>query len=182
MIQHIEVNGVNLAYRFDGKLDAPVLMLSNSLMSNLSMWGPQVEAFTEKFRVLRYDSRGHGNSGVPPAPYSMDTLGEDAAALIDALDLKAVHFCGLSMGGMVGQYLGAKHGDKLSSLILCDTACVMPPPSLWNDRISHVREHGMAAAVTTTIERWFTTPFREAGSAVIGHVPTLLQKDLCSAV
>ena len=174
MIQNINVNGVDLAFRFDGRVDAPVLMMSNSLMSNLSMWDPQIEAFSRSYRVLRYDTRGHGRSAAPPGPYSMEMLGEDAAAIIDKLDLKKVHFCGLSMGGMVGQYLGANHSDKLNSLIICDTACVMPPASLWDGRILEVRENGTGAAAQATLERWFTKSFRETGSAVLNKVATMI--------
>jgi len=175
MIQKINVNGVDLAFRFDGRMDAPVLMMSNSLMSNLSMWDPQMEAFSESYRVLRYDTRGHGRSAAPLGPYSMEMLGEDAAALIDKLALKQVHFCGLSMGGMVGQYLGANHSDKLKSLILCDTACAMPPASLWDGRILEVRERGTSAVAHATLERWFTKSFRKSGSIVLDKVETMIK-------
>ena len=174
MIQNTNVNGVDLAFRFDGRVDAPVLMMSNSLMSNLSMWNPQIEAFSESYQVLRYDTRGHGRSAAPLGPYSMGMLGEDAAALIDKLDLKQVHFCGLSMGGMVGQYLGANHSDKLKSLILCDTACAMPPASLWDSRILEVRENGTGAVAQATLERWFTKPFRKAGGMVLDKVEAMI--------
>lgn len=179
MTETIHVNGTDLAYRFDGPLDAspgaPVVMLSNSLMSNHTMWDPQIAALAERYRVLRYDTRGHGASGVPSGPYTMSMLGEDAAGLMAALDLDRVHFVGLSMGGMIGQYLGAHHGDKLLSLTLCDTACVMPPASLWGERIAQAREKGLAAAVEATLERWFTAPFRASGSAEIAKVAAMIE-------
>jgi 3-oxoadipate enol-lactonase len=170
MIQRIAANGVELAYRFDGPANgdtsAPVLMLSNSLMSNHTMWDPQIDALTQRFRVLRYDTRGHGASAVPPGPYTMAMLGEDAAALMTALGLERVHFMGLSMGGMIGQYLGANYGERLNSLILCDTACVMPPRELWEERISQARAVGLGAAVEATLRRWFTEPFRTPNNPV----------------
>ncbi|MEK9753069.1 MAG: 3-oxoadipate enol-lactonase [Rhodospirillaceae bacterium] len=166
MIQRIAANGVELAYRFDGPEDAPVLMLSNSLMSNHTMWDSQIEALTASFRVLRYDTRGHGASAVPAGPYTMSMLGEDAAALMAVLGLERVHFMGLSMGGMIGQYLGANYGDRLKSLILCDTACVMPPRELWDDRVFQARKSGLGAAVEVTLGRWFTEPFRTPNNPV----------------
>ena len=175
MTQNIDVNGTTLAYRFDGPEDAPVVMLSNSLMSNLTMWDPQIDALSAKYRVLRYDTRGHGASAVPQGPYTMEMLGEDTAALMDALGLETVHFCGLSMGGMIGQYLGANHGHRLKSLTLCDTACVMPPKSMWDDRIQTAREGGTGAAEQATLERWFTAPFRAEGNPVIEKVGVMIR-------
>ncbi len=174
MTQNIDVNGTTLAYRFDGPENAPVVMLSNSLMSNHTMWDLQIEALIRNYRVLRYDTRGHGISATPEGPYTMETLGEDAAMLMARLGLDQVHFCGLSMGGMIGQYLGANHGGKLKSLTLCDTACVMPPASLWDERIILARAGGTGAATQRTLERWFTEAFREAGDLVIDKVATMI--------
>ena len=175
MTQSINVNNTTLAYRFDGPQDAPVVMLSNSLMSNHTMWDPQIDALTARYRVLRYDTRGHGDSAVPSGPYTMTMLGEDAVALIDGLGLDEVHFCGLSMGGMIGQYMGAHHADRLLSLTLCDTACVMPPLSLWDDRITQAREFGLGSTVNATLERWFTEPYRAAGNPEIDKVGVMIR-------
>ncbi|MDH5752620.1 MAG: alpha/beta fold hydrolase, partial [Deltaproteobacteria bacterium] len=153
------VNGVRLNYRLDGPEGAPVVLLSNSLAASLSMWEGQLPALVGAgFRVLRYDTRGHGASEVVPGPYSMEMLTADALALLDGLNLERVHFCGLSMGGMVGQMLGTHHGERLHSLILCDTAAYTGPPEVWNRRIKAVSEGGMEAVVNETIERWFTPP------------------------
>ena len=156
-----EVNGTTLNYRFDGPEQGPVVMLSNSLASNLTMWDPQIEALTGAgFHVLRYDSRGHGQSAAPQGPYTMEMLAEDAVGLMDALELEKVRFCGLSKGGMVGQMLGAKHGDRLISLALCDTSAFMggPGAAAWDERINTVREKGMGSVADATIDRWFTKP------------------------
>jgi 3-oxoadipate enol-lactonase len=153
----IDVNGTTLYYRIDGSEQGPVIMFANSLASNLTMWDHQVPVLIDAgFRVLRYDSRGHGQSAVPQGPYSIELLTSDAIGLLDALGLKRVHICGLSKGGMVGQMLGTKHGDRLLSLTLSSTSAYMPPRKIWDERIAEVRKKGTAAIVDATIDRWFT--------------------------
>jgi 3-oxoadipate enol-lactonase len=161
-------------YQFDGPLDGPVVMLSHSLGIDLSMWDPQVPALTGAgYRVLRYDHRAHGRSGEPAGPYTLEQLAGDAVDLMDRLELEKVHFCGLSMGGMVGQLLGARYAGRLHSLILCSTSPHMPPPETWNDRIRTVREKGMAAVIDATIDRWITP----AGQVRLpGQVQTIRRK------
>jgi 3-oxoadipate enol-lactonase len=152
-----EVNGTTLHYRFDGPDQGPVVMLSNALASDLTMWEFQVPALVEAgYRVLRYDSRGHGHSAVPDGPYSIELLAADAVGIMDAFDLEKVHFCGLSKGGMVGQMLGTQYGDRLISLTLSSTAAYMAPKEIWDERIETVRKGGMAVVVDATIDRWFT--------------------------
>lgn len=154
-----QANGARLAYRLDGPQDAPAVMLSNSLMSTHVMWDPQIAALTERFRVLRYDTRGHGASEVTPGPYSIELLADDAAALIEAAGLAAVHFVGLSMGGMIGQQLAVRHPRRVLSLSLCDTASEMPPRSMWEARFETARTQGVAGLVDSTIQRWFVPSF-----------------------
>jgi 3-oxoadipate enol-lactonase len=162
-----QANGIELYYELAGPADAPVVMLSNSLGTRLEMWQPQMQALAERYRVLRYDSRGHGRSDAPDGPYTIDMLADDALGLLDALEIERAHFCGLSMGGMVGQVLGARHGDRLISLALCSTACHMPARELWDERIRIAKQQGMMALVDGVVERWFTEPFRrEPGIAV----------------
>jgi 3-oxoadipate enol-lactonase len=167
-------NGARLAYRIDGPEDAPVVMLSNSLMSSHVMWDPQAPALTERFRVLRYDTRGHGQSEVTPGPYSIELLADDAAALIEATGLGAVHFVGLSMGGMIGQQLAVRHPRKVLSLSLCDTASEMPPRSTWEARIETARTQGIAALVDSTIQRWFVKSFIEREPQAIAWVRRMI--------
>lgn len=158
------VNGTMLNYRFDGPAGGDVIMFSNSLASDLAMWDPQVPPLSEAgYRVLRYDGRGHGRSAVPPGPYSIEMLASDAIGLADFLGLKKFHFCGLSLGGMVGQMLGALHGGRLISLTLCDTSSFMANREVWEERFKLVRTAGMAGVVAATIDRWFT----KAGQARI---------------
>jgi len=153
----LEVNGVQLHYQLEGPAHAPVVMLSNSLASNLGMWDAQVPALLGAgFRVLRYDTRGHGHSALPSGPYTIAQLAADALGLLDALALERVHFCGLSLGGMTGQMLATHHGNRLHSLTLCATAAYMGPPDLWEGRIRQVTEHGMASVLEATLQRWFS--------------------------
>jgi 3-oxoadipate enol-lactonase len=172
--QFIQAGGLRVAYRFDGPEKAPVVMLSNSLMSNFSMWEPQMVALTQHFRVLRADTRGHGRTEVTPGPYSIAMLARDALALMDALKLERVHFVGLSKGGMIGQYLGARHADRIASLALCDTASEMPTHAMWDARLQTAREAGIAGLLDGTIKRWFTAPFIERAPQVIDRVRAMI--------
>ena len=154
-----------LHYQLDGPDDAPVLVLSNSLGTDLHMWDVQIPAFTEHFRVLRFDTRGHGKSLVTPGPYSIEQLGHDVIALLDALDIPRAHFCGLSMGGLIGQWLGINAGDRLNRLVVCNTAAKIGTPEVWNPRIEMVLRDGTAAMVAlrdASIARWFTADFAQA--------------------
>ena len=151
-----------LHYQLDGPIDAPVLVLSNSLGTDLHMWDTQIPAFTEHFRVLRFDTRGHGQSLVTEGPYSIEQLGHDVIALLDALDIPRAHFCGLSMGGLIGQWLGINAGERLQRLVVCNTAAKIGTSDVWNPRIEMVLRDGAAAMVAlrdASIARWFTADF-----------------------
>lgn len=171
-----DANGARIHYRLDGGPGAPVVMLSNSLMSDHTMWDPQMPALLERFRVLRYDTRGHGESEATPAPYRIEQLADDAAALIEAAGVGAVHFVGLSMGGMIGQQLAVRHPTKVLSLSLCDTASEMPPAAMWNERIAAARAGGVALLVDNTIKRWFVASFVEREPETIATVRRMIAK------
>lgn len=167
-------DGCALAYRIDGPDDAPVLLLSNSLGTAMAMWDAQIASFTEHFRVIRYDSRGHGLSDVPTGAYSIDRLGRDVIELVDALGIDRFHFCGLSKGGMIGQWLGWRVPERLDRLILANTSPYMGPPSGWDERICAVRASGMRAMADAVLERWFTPGFRAGQSDELAAVRALL--------
>lgn len=174
-LQHVDIGGCRMAYRLDGSQEAPVVMLSNSLSSNLAMWDDQIAALTAKFRVLRYDQRGHGQSVATPGPYSFDMLADDVRGLLDALQIDSVHFVGLSMGGMTGMNLAVRHPAILKSLVLCDTSAHMPPPEMWDERIALARNQGMAATSEPTLGRWFTAPFHVAQPDAIERVRQMIE-------
>ncbi len=163
----IKADGCTIHVEAEGPDQAPVLMLSNSLGTNLHMWDQQVEQFTRHFRLVRYDRRGHGKSDVPKGPYSMDRLGRDVLAILDALGIARTNWCGLSMGGMVGQWLGAHAPNRIDKLILSNTSSYMPDNALWDARIKTAQEKGLAGLVDGTLERWFTKAFRERSPLAI---------------
>ncbi|MHC8315777.1 3-oxoadipate enol-lactonase [Pseudomonas sp. LB3P31] len=166
-----------LHYQLDGPEDAPVLVLSNSLGTDLHMWDAQIAAFTQHFRVLRFDTRGHGKSLVTPGPYTIEQLGGDVLALLDTLHIERAHFCGLSMGGLIGQWLGINAGERLLKLVVCNTAAKIGDPSVWNPRIESVlrdRAAAMVALRDASIARWFTPEFAAANPAVAGKITDML--------
>jgi 3-oxoadipate enol-lactonase len=154
-------DGCTIHTEVEGPENAPVLMLSNSLGTNLHMWDEQVAPWTGHFRLVRYDRRGHGKSSVPKGPYTMERLGRDVLAVLDGLKIAKINWCGLSMGGMVGQWLGANAPNRIDKLILSNTACYFPDKAGWETRIKTVREKGLAGMVEANMERWFTPEFRE---------------------
>jgi len=167
----------DLNYLLEGPAGAPVLVLSNSLGTDLHMWDAQIPAFTEHFRVLRYDTRGHGASLVTPGPYSIEQNGRDVLALLDALDIPRAHFCGLSMGGLIGQWLGIHAAERLSRLVLCNTAAKIGTPEVWNPRIDTVLSGGAQAMRDlrdASISRWFTADFAEASPARVDAIVSML--------
>lgn len=172
-VKHIEtfatVNGVRLHYRVDGRADGPWLTFCNSLGTDLTMWDRQIEALGEHFRILRYDRRGHGRSAVPPAPYSIDDLGQDVLGLLDSLGIARTHYCGLSIGGLVGQWLAVNAPERLDRLVLCSTAEKIGNEEGWLARIAQVREHGMGQVADDTPSRWFTAAFAAAEPAAVGR-------------
>jgi 3-oxoadipate enol-lactonase len=162
----INADGCAIHVEIEGPENAPVLMLSNSLGTDLHMWDGQVAPFTRHFRLVRYDRRGHGQSDVPKGSYSMERLGRDVLAILDALKIERINWCGLSMGGMVGMWLGANAPARINKLILSNTSSYMTDAP-WDERIKAARERGMAALVEGTLDRWFTKPFRERSPAAV---------------
>jgi 3-oxoadipate enol-lactonase len=160
----IHANGIDIEYQLSGQEGAPVVMLSHSLASSMVMWTPQLGSLEPHFKVLRYDMRGHGGSDAPEGAYTLELLADDAVALLDALRIDAVHFVGLSIGGMIGQGLALSHGARLKSLTLCDTSAIMPDEAqpILQQRIAAARQNGMADQVDGTLERWFTPEYLQA--------------------
>ncbi|WP_242107064.1 3-oxoadipate enol-lactonase [Luteimonas aquatica] len=151
-----------LHYRIDGDGKRPWLLLCNSIGTDLHMWDEQIEAFSRDFRVLRYDRRGHARSSAPPPPWTVSDLGRDVLALLDALDAERVHFCGLSLGGLIGQWLALHAPRRIGRLVVCSTAAKIGSAEAWRSRIALVRERGMDAVAEATPSRWFTDAFAQA--------------------
>jgi 3-oxoadipate enol-lactonase len=171
----VDSHHAQIHYSLDGQPGNPVLVLSNSLGTDFSMWDPQIPEFLKSFQVLRYDTRGHGKSAVTPGPYSIGQLAKDVLALADALKLDRFHFCGLSMGGMIGMWLAANAPQRLNTLVLSSTAAKIGTPETWNARIDTVRKQGMKPIAVATIERWFTPAFRANNPTAATRIHRMLE-------
>jgi 3-oxoadipate enol-lactonase len=165
---------IEVAYTVDGADGAPTVVLSNSLGSTPAMWDPQFPALAERLRVVRYDHRGHGRSPVLPGPYELDDLGADVIALLDRLGLERVHWCGLSLGGMVGMWMAINAPERIDRLVLCCTSARLGPPEMWADRAATVRAQGVDAIADAGIERWLSPSFIEREPQIAAGIRAML--------
>lgn len=173
----VKLDDCELNVRLEGPVDAPVLVLSNSLGTDLNMWDAQALAFSEHFRVLRYDTRGHGGSSVTPGPYSIERLGRDVLGLVDTLGIDRFAFCGLSMGGLIGQWLGINAGERLTRLVICNTGAKIGTDEIWNERIDTVLKGGeqaMRDMRDASRARWFTPAFAERQPAQTQRITQMI--------
>ncbi|MBL8484392.1 MAG: 3-oxoadipate enol-lactonase [Rhodocyclaceae bacterium] len=166
---------LTLNYRLDGADGAPVLVLSNSLGTDLDMWAVQMPELVRHFRVLRYDTRGHGGSAIVPGPFGVAELGRDVLDLMDGLDIARAHFCGLSMGGMTGMWLGLNAPGRFDRLVLCNTAAKIGTAEQWDLRIARVELAGTVSVAEAVLERWFTPEFMAARPDVVGAARATLE-------
>ena len=168
-------NGIDINYAVEGK--GPWLTLSHSLACNLHMWDEEAKRLSRRYKVLRYDTRGHGESSAPAGAYTLDLLADDLHGLLRALGVQSTHFVGLSMGGMIGQTFALKYPGRFKSLALCDTTSRYPAEAagLWAERIKTVQTQGMEPLVAPTLARWFTEPFRKARPEVVEKVAALIR-------
>ncbi len=169
-------NTPDLNYLLEGPEDAPVLVLSNSLGTSLEMWDDQVPVLGDRFRLLRYDTRGHGRSPAPPGPYAIGDLGGDVVRLLDRLGIERASFCGLSVGGMTGMWLAAEAPERVERLVLLCTSALLGPKGIWDERIATATEQGMTTLVDGVIERWFTPAFRSENPKVVEKMATTLRE------
>lgn len=170
------LNGITLNYQTFGDATHPALVLSNSLGTNLTMWASQVEFFKKDFYVICYDTRGHGASSTPDGPYTVSQLGQDVVNLLDYLKVKKASFCGISMGGLVGQWLAIHKAEHFNKVIVCNTAAKIGQATAWLERANLVREHGLSSIAATAASRWFTEGFIKENADVIAS----LSEDLAS--
>ena len=173
MTTAVQLGNDRVRVAIDGPDDAPVVVLSNSLGASLEMWDAQVPSLARHFRVVRYDTRGHGGSERTPGPYSIAQLGGDVVALLDALNIAKAHFIGLSLGGCIGQWLLQNAGDRIERAVLSNTTAHYKDTAGWNGRIAMVREHGVAGIANGTMERWFSPAFREADPDAVARIKAM---------
>lgn len=173
----IMANGINVNYTLEGPAGAPVVTLSHSLATDLSMWEPQLTPLRARYRVLAYDTRGHGGTDAPADAYTLGQLGEDARALLAALGIARTHWVGLSMGGMIGQTLALTAPQLFLSLSLCDTSSRVPAEAkpVWQERIKTAETQGMEPIVEPTLGRWFTGPFRDSHPDLMNRVRAMIR-------
>ena len=173
----IKANGIEMNYSLDGAAGQPVVTLSHSLATDFSMWDPQLDALRARYRVLRYDTRGHGGTDAPAGAYTLDQLADDARALLAGLGIRKTHWIGLSMGGMIGQTIALKTPEIFQSLVLADTSSRIPVEAkpLWDERIATAEGQGMEPLVAPTIARWFTPPFIEQRKDVVERVRGMIR-------
>ena len=172
-----------------GRPDGPAVVLSNSLGSTHRMWDAQIAALEERFRVVRYDTRGHGDSPVPPGPYSIDELADDVIGLLDRLDIERAHLVGLSLGGMTMMRVAARNPERVNRLALLCTAAYLPPAQGWTDRAALVRADGTSAVAAAVVQRWFTpgylaanTEARQQFEAMVAATPAEGYAACCEAI
>jgi 3-oxoadipate enol-lactonase len=172
------VNDIDVHYTLDGPTGAPVVTFSHSLATDLSMWDRQAAALATRYRVLRYDTRGHGGTDAPAGAYTLEQLAADARGLLKALGIARTHWVGLSMGGMIGQMLGVTTPELLQSLTLCDTTSRVPAEAkpLWDQRITVAERQGMQPHVEPTVSRWFTPKFIESRPDVVNPVRDMIRR------
>ncbi len=168
-------NGIEVRYDIQGS--GPWLILCHSLATDLTLWDDQMAALTPKFRVLRYDIRGHGGSSAPATAYDFPTLTADVLGMMDALGIEMAHFCGISAGGMIGQHVGLAAPERIDRLILVSTTSGYPLEArlMWNERIAGVRVNGVEPLVVPTLERWFTLPYRETSPDTMARIGNLIR-------
>ena len=169
-------NGIEVYYELHGEQGAPWLVLSHSLACSVRMWDPQIAALKDTYRILAYDTRGHGASEAPPGAYTLELLADDLFSLLKELKVEKAHFCGLSMGGMIGQTFALKYPGLFRTLALADTTSRYPENAapLWVERIKTAQEKGMEPLAQPTLERWFTEAFRKANPAAVEAIRKLI--------
>lgn len=170
-------NDAQINYQTFGDAAKPALIFSNSLGTNSKMWQAQIDFFQQDFFVICYDTRGHGASSAPQGPYSIDQLGQDVVNLLDHLNVEKATFCGISMGGLTGQWLAIHRPERFNQVVVCNTAAKIGQEQAWNDRAALVREQGLQPIASTAASRWFTEPFIQSNATVVNN----LQNDLAAS-
>jgi len=174
-VPSVRSGSVEIHYEVQGAAEAPAILLLHSLGADLGMWEPQMPDFLRRHRIVRYDVRGHGRSGIGAAECSIETLAQDAIAVLDAARIVRAHWCGLSLGGMTAMWAASHQPERVARLVLCNTSAHLPPAELWLSRMDLVRREGMRAVVPAVIERWFTAGFRSSQPEIVARIEGTLE-------
>lgn len=173
-VRKLRVGGMDVACRVEGPENAPALVLVHGILADHRVWDAVAQRLSPRFRIVRYDVRGHGGSSAPPGPYTMEQLADDVPAILDALGIAKAHFAGSSMGGMLGQQVGIRHGGRLLSLTLANTAAQQGAPQAWQDRIDTARQSGIAPLADSTLQRWFTPAYLQSQPQEVARIRDIL--------
>lgn len=176
MDQQVESAGARISYTIEGPVDAPALLFINSIGTTRELWAAQAQSLGRTYRLIRYDARGHGASSVPSGDYTIGQLGKDALAILDAEGVDAAHVCGISLGGLTAMWLGVHAPDRVTSLVLANTAARIGTVQSWTDRIALVREQGMQELAELTIPRWFSAGFAERHPATVARFRAMIER------
>lgn len=171
---YVERSGCRLRYEVEGRADGPALLFSNSLGTTHELWRPQADTLSSVFRIIRYDTRGHGESDVPAGPYTIEMLGLDAVAILDAAQVERAHICGLSLGGLTAMWLGVHVPERVRSIVLASTAARIGNAMMWEERIVQVRGAGVGSIADAAMGRWFTEPFRAQHPEIVASYHRML--------
>jgi len=171
----LKAHGIEINYEIQG--EGPVVTFGHALGTNLALWDEQARVLQGRYRVLRFDTRGHGQSSAPAGAYTLDLLADDLKGLLDGLGITQTHYAGISMGGMIGQTFALKYPAMVQSLVLCDTTSRYPADAapVWQERIRTVEAKGMGGIMEGMLERWFTAPFRKRSPALMDRVRAMLR-------
>jgi 3-oxoadipate enol-lactonase len=172
---YVEIDGLDIAFRVDGREHADALVLINSLGTDLRIWDPQIDELTKYFRVIRYDCRGHGESDVPTEPATLNRLGADLLALLDHLHVTRTHLCGISLGGLTALWVAVHHGDRVDRAVFANTGARLGTTQSWDDRIQAVREGGMRAISEAVVRRFLGARFPAEHPEVAAHMRDMVE-------
>jgi len=173
-VRKLHVRGMDVACRVEGAENAPALVLVHGILADHRVWDAVAQRLSPRFRIVRYDLRGHGGSSAPPGPYTLEQLADDVPAILDALGIAKAHLVGTSLGGMLAQQVGIRHGGRLLSLTLANTAAQQGAPQAWEDRIATARQSGIAPLAEPTLQRWFTPAYLQAQPQDVARIRDIL--------
>lgn len=174
-LRKLRVGQQDVAVRIEGPEDAAPVLLAHGILADHRIWDAVAERLAPRFRVIRYDLRGHGGSSAPPGPYTLEQLADDIPPLLDALGIRKAHLVGTSLGGMLAQQAGIRHGDRLLSLTIANTSAVQGAPQAWTDRIAVARQSGVAALGESSLQRWFTPAFLQQQPQEVARIRSILE-------